>query len=70
MFQISSDKLRASVAILDLRGLKFYNIFKSTNFENHAFQIVAKRNSRGMMSWKEGTNHVKMRNEIEHFKAK
>ena len=29
-FQINSDKLRVRVAIIDLRGLKFYNIFNGT----------------------------------------
>ena len=31
-FQICSDKLRARVAILDLRGPKVYNIFKILKF--------------------------------------
>ena len=30
LFQVSSDKLRVLVEILDLRGLKVYNIFNGT----------------------------------------
>ena len=30
IFQIKSDKIRAQVVILDLRGLKFCNIFNGT----------------------------------------
>ena len=38
VFQVSSDKLRARMASLDLRVLKVYNTFNGTkNFESYAF---------------------------------
>ena len=39
-FQISSDKLRALVAILDLRGLKVYNIFNGTTMVGAVEKIL------------------------------
>ena len=39
-FQINSDKLRAPVVILDLRELKFYNIFNDTTVIGAVEDIV------------------------------
>ena len=40
VFQVSSDKLRALVAILDLRGLKVYNIFNGTTMVGAVEKIL------------------------------
>ena len=39
-FQISSDKLRARVPILDLRGLQVYNIFNDTTMVGAVGKIL------------------------------
>ena len=39
-FQVSSDKLRARVASLDLRGLKVYNIFNGTTMVGAVEKIL------------------------------
>ena len=59
--------------MLDLRRLKVYNIFNGTtmvgeNFEKYAFQIVSNHHFRVMISWKEGTNQVKIGHKIRKFK--
>ena len=54
-FQINSDKLKARVAIVDLRGLKFYIIFNDT--------IVAKRYSKVMIFM--GRGHKSVQNGLQ-----
>ena len=43
MFQVSSDKLKARVASLDLRGLKVYNIFNGTTMVGALGKIMLSR---------------------------
>ena len=40
IFQISSDKLRGRVAVVDLRGLKVYNIFNGTTMVGAVEKIL------------------------------
>ena len=47
-FQVNNDKLKAHVAVLDLRGLKFYIIFNGTTiyvlfYKHSVFQIEAQK---------------------------
>ena len=42
-FQINSDKLRARIVMLDLRGIKFYNIFNGNTIVDAVLKILYSR---------------------------